>query len=278
MATTAEELTAVADPMTPAPHRVVGVVAETPDVVTLTLEPVAGVLAPIRPGQFVMVWVFGVGEIPISVSGVADGGRVALTVRAVGAVSDAIVASHPGDLLGLRGPYGTAWPIEEAAGRDALVVAGGLGLAPLRTAIDALADGGPTRLTVVVGAREREQVLFSDDLRRWRSLGVDVHVTVDTADRAWDGSVGTATELVARLGERHDVVFVCGPELMMTSAARAAVDLGADPQQVWVSLERNMHCGIAHCGRCQLGALLLCRDGAVVRWDRVTDLLRERGR
>ena len=278
MATTAEELTAVADPMTPAPHRVVGVVAETPDVVTLTLEPVAGVLAPIRPGQFVMVWVFGVGEIPISVSGVADGGRVALTVRAVGAVSDAIVASHPGDLLGLRGPYGTAWPIEEAAGRDALVVAGGLGLAPLRTAIDALADGGPTRLTVVMGAREPEQVLFSDDLRRWRSLGVDVHVTVDTADRAWDGSVGTATELVARLGERHDVVFVCGPELMMTSAARAAVDLGADPQQVWVSLERNMHCGIAHCGRCQLGALLLCRDGAVVRWDRVTDLLRERGR
>lgn len=278
MATTAEELTAVADPMTPVPHRVVGVVAETPDVVTLTLEPVAGVLAPIRPGQFVMVWVFGVGEIPISVSGVADGGRVALTVRAVGAVSDAIVASHPGDLLGLRGPYGTAWPIEEAAGCDALVVAGGLGLAPLRTAIDALADGGPTRLTVVMGAREPEQVLFSDDLRRWRSLDVDVHVTVDTADRAWDGSVGTATELVARLGERHDVVFVCGPELMMTSAARAAVDLGADPQQVWVSLERNMHCGIAHCGRCQLGALLLCRDGAVVRWDRVTDLLRERGR
>ena len=278
MATTADQLPGVADPMTPAPHRVVGVVAETPDVVTLTLEPVAGALAPIRPGQFVMVWAFGVGEIPISVSGVADGGRVALTVRAVGAVSDAIVASRPGDLLGLRGPYGTSWPIEEATGRDALVVAGGLGLAPLRTAIDALAEGTPTRLTVVMGARERDQVLFADDLRRWRSLGADVHVTVDTADRAWDGSVGTATELVGRLGERHDVVFVCGPELMMTSAARAAVLLGADPHQVWVSLERNMHCGIAHCGRCQLGPLLLCRDGAVVRWDRVTELLRERGR
>ena len=225
-----------------------------------------------------MVWAFGVGEIPISVSGVADGGRVALTVRAVGAVSDAIVASRPDDLLGLRGPYGTSWPIEEATRRDALVVAGGLGLAPLRTAIDALADGGPTHLTVVMGARQPDQVLFSDDLRRWRSLGVDVHVTVDAADRAWDGSVGTATELVARLGERHDVVFVCGPELMMTSAAREAVLLGADPQQVWVSLERNMHCGIAHCGRCQLGPLVLCRDGAVVRWDRVTELLRERGR
>ncbi len=278
MATTAEGLAVVADPMTPVPHRVVGVVAETPDAVTLTLEPVAGALAAIRPGQFVMVWAFGVGEIPISVSGAAGGGRVALTVRAVGAVSDAIVASLPGDLLGLRGPYGTAWPIEEATGRDALVVAGGLGLAPLRTAIEALAGAGPTRLTVVMGAREPAQVLFADDLRRWQSLGVDVHVTVDTADRAWDGSVGTATELVARLGEHHDVVFVCGPELMMTSAARAAVLLGTDPRQVWVSLERNMHCGIAHCGRCQLGALLLCRDGAVVRWDRVTELLRERGR
>jgi NAD(P)H-flavin reductase len=271
------------EPMTPAPHRVVGVVHETADVVTLTVEPVGDDLVENRPGQFVMVWAFGVGEIPVSVSGVADGGRVALTVRGVGAVSDAIVAARPGDLLGLRGPYGTAWPTEEAAGRDVLVVAGGLGLAPLRMAIDELAAIGPSdrrprSLTVVMGAREPDQVLFAADLRRWRSLGVDVHVTVDAAGRGWAGSVGTATQLVARLGERHDVAFVCGPELMMTSAARAAVVQGTDPRQVWVSLERNMHCGIAHCGRCQLGPLLLCRDGAVVPWDRVTELLRERGR
>jgi NAD(P)H-flavin reductase len=283
-----DELSAIAqpmtpDPMTPEPHRVVGIVNETPDVVTLTVEPVAEELAAIRPGQFVMVWAFGVGEIPVSVSGVADGGRVALTVRAVGAVSDAIAASRPGDLLGLRGPYGTTWPTEEAVGRDVLVVAGGLGLAPLRTAIDKLAssgrpDRGPRSLTVVMGAREPDQVLFADDLRRWRSLGVDVHLTVDAAGRGWTGAVGTATQLVARLGDRHDLAFVCGPELMMTSAARATVVQGADPRHVWVSLERNMHCGIAHCGRCQLGPLLLCRDGAVVRWDRVTELLRERGR
>jgi NAD(P)H-flavin reductase len=283
-----DELTAVgepmtSEPMTPWPHRVVGVVTETSDVVTLTVEPAADELAAIRPGQFVMVWAFGVGEIPVSVSGVADGGRVALTVRGVGAVSDAIVAARPGDLLGLRGPYGTAWPIEEAADRDALVVAGGLGLAPLRMAIEELAapgqpGGGPRSLTVVMGAREPDQVLFAAGLRRWRTLGAEVHVTVDAAGRGWDGSVGTATQVVARLGDRHDVVFVCGPELMMTSAARAAVVQGADPRHVWISLERNMHCGIAHCGRCQLGPFLLCRDGAVVRWDRVTELLRERGR
>jgi anaerobic sulfite reductase subunit B len=276
MAAPAEKLAAPSDPMAPVPHRVVGVVAETSDVVTMTLEPVVDELAAIRPGQFVMVWAFGVGEIPISVSGVADGGVVTLTVRAVGAVSDAIVATRRGDLLGLRGPYGTAWPIAVAIGCDVLVVAGGLGLAPLRTAIDELAE--MARLTVVVGAREPGQVLFGADLRRWESLGVDVHVTVDAADRTWGGSVGTATELVDRVGRGHDVAFVCGPELMMTSAAHAVIDHGTDPGRVWVSLERNMHCGVAHCGRCQLGPLLLCRDGAVIRWDRVSDLLQERGR
>jgi anaerobic sulfite reductase subunit B len=264
--------------MTPVPHRVVAVDMETSDVVTLTLEAMSDALGLALPGQFVMVWVFGIGEIPVSVSNVGEDGRFALTVRAVGAVSNAVVAARPGDTLGARGPYGTAWPTAASDGRDVLVVAGGLGLAPLRTAINDLAGGGPRGLTVVVGAREPEQVLFAADLRRWRRLGVNVHVTVDAASRRWEGAVGTATDVVARLGTAHDVAFVCGPELMMTTAARAAIVQGTDPADVWVSLERNMHCGIAHCGRCQLGPLLLCRDGAVVRWDRVAELLKERGR
>jgi len=268
----------LADPLTPVPYRVIGAEPETADVVTLTLAPVTELLDPARPGQFMMVWAFGVGEIPVSVSAVGDGGEFGLTVRAVGAVSNAIVAARPGDTIGVRGPYGTAWPTDEAYARDVLVVAGGLGLAPLRTAIDELAAGGPRRLTVVVGAREPGQVLYPQDLLRWRRLGADVHVTVDAAPRRWDGAVGTATAVVARLGEHHDTVFVCGPELMMASAARAAIVQGTDSANVWVSLERNMHCGIAQCGRCQLGPLLLCRDGAVVRWDHVTELLRERGR
>jgi anaerobic sulfite reductase subunit B len=278
MATIVDPVVTGIDPLTPVPHRVVAVDADTSDVVTLTLDPLSESLVPALPGQFVMVWAFGVGEIPVSVSGVDDNGRFALTVRAVGAVSSAVVAARPGDTLGARGPYGTAWPIADATDRDVLVVAGGLGLAPLRTAIDELAIGGPRRVTVVVGAREPRQLMFGADLRRWRDLGVDVQITVDAASRRWDGAVGTATAVVARLGAAHDLAFVCGPELMMTTAAQATVALGTDPAGVWLSLERNMHCGIAHCGRCQLGALLLCRDGAVVRWDRVAELLRERGR
>lgn len=269
----------LADPMQPLPYRVVATHRDTADVTTLTLLPVqVGMAAAVQPGQYLMVWVFGVGEIPISVSRTTPDGHVLLTVRAVGATSTAIVGSVVGDVLGLRGPLGTAWPVAAVDGREVVVVAGGLGLAPLRMAIDALAAADPRRLTVLVGSREPTQLLYADDLQRWAASGADVHVTVDAADRTWTGAVGTTTMLLERLGRRHDVALVCGPELMMTSGARAAIALGVRPADVWVSLERNMHCGIGHCGRCQLGPHLLCRDGAVVRWDHVDRLLEVRGR
>lgn len=270
-----------ADPMLPHPYRVVATRRDTVDVVTLTFTPQAAPIAPVGPGQFVMIWSPGVGEVPISVSGLGTDGTVELTIRTVGAVSSSLTAMSVGDVVGLRGPYGTAWPVAEAAGRDTVVVAGGLGLAPLRLAIDALATGGgtgPARLSVVIGSREPAQLLYPDDLERWQAAGVHVHTTVDAADRTWTGAVGTATALLQRLAEAHGLAFVCGPEVMMTSAARALIALGTSPERVHVSLERNMHCGIAHCGRCQLGPLLLCRDGAVVRWDLVDSLLEVRGR
>ncbi len=273
---------AVVEPMQPVPFRVTSAKSETADVTTLWLMPVEGGLPTVQPGQFMMVWAFGVGEIPISVSAIAPDGAVVITVRSVGAVSAAIVACRVGDVLGLRGPFGTAWPVAAAAGRDIVVVAGGLGLAPLRMAIDALASATgasrPSRVSVVVGSREPAQLLYPVDVERWRNAGTAVHLTVDTADRSWRGAVGTATAMLQRLGERHDMAFVCGPELMMTSGARASIAQGVRPSDVWVSLERNMHCGIGHCGRCQLGPHLLCRDGAVVSWDGVDKLLEVRGR
>ena len=273
-----------ADPMEPVWYRVADRRAETADVASLTLYPVGPALAPVRPGQFLMVWAFGVGEVPISVSDrTPAGGGVVLTVRSVGAVSAALVGARPGDVLGLRGPFGTVWPVREVAGRSVLVVSGGLGMAPLRLAVESLtsrlgAADGPSRMTLVVGAREPGQLLYPADLQRWAAAGVQVHLTVDAADRDWHGAVGTATAMVERLGEAHDLALVCGPEMMMTTAARAAMACGTPADGVWVSLERNMHCGAGRCLRCQLGPLLLCRDGAVVEWPAVADLLEVRGR
>ncbi len=271
----------LAEPMQPEPYEVIARVVDTVDVVTLTLAPRGRLLADASPGQFMMLWAFGVGEIPISISGAGTDGTIALTVRSVGAVSAAVVRSEPGALLGLRGPYGTAWPVADAAGRDTIVVAGGLGLAPLRLAIDALAARGPlapSRLTVVIGAREPGQLFYGIDLQRWTAAGAHVYVTVDAADRTWTGAVGTATALIERLAESHDLAFVCGPEIMMTTGSRALIASGTPADRLFVSLERNMHCGIGHCGRCQLGPHLLCRDGAVVRWPDVAALLEVRGR
>jgi NAD(P)H-flavin reductase len=269
-----------ADPMAPVPHRVVARVVDAPKVVSLRVTPVGHALPPTRPGQFMMLWMFGIGEIPISVSNTSTDGSLDFTVQAVGATSTAITEAEVGDVVGLRGPFGTAWPIAEAAGRDMVVMAGGLGLAPLRMAIDRLLveQPGPASLTVLIGARSPDSLLFPADLARWAAAGATVLTTVDSADRTWLGAVGMITTLLERRPLRADTAFVCGPEVMMAACTRALVNLGVADDRIFVSLERNMHCGIAHCGRCQLGPLLLCRDGAVVRWDHAAELVGVRGR
>ncbi|CAB4878975.1 unannotated protein [freshwater metagenome] len=262
------------------PYRVVSRVVVGPATVTLGLVPVAQACVTAAPGQFMMVWCFGIGEIPISVSGIVNGGVIEITVRAVGATSAAIVDAGVADVLGMRGPYGTAWPMGAVVGRDVIVMAGGLGLAPLRLAIESMVSGraGQRSLTLLIGAREPAQVLYAEQLPAWRSAGADVRVTVDVGDSAWHGPVGTATAVFERMSVRADVAFVCGPEMMMVSAAQALVRAGMSPAQVFVSMERNMHCGIGHCGRCQLGPLMLCRDGAVVPWEMVSELVQVSGR
>ena len=268
------------DPLEPLPYRVVSRAVAGPGTVTLGLVPVSRFCATPAPGQFMMIWSFGVGEVPVSVSGISDDDAIEITVRAVGATTNAIVSADVGELLGVRGPFGTCWPLPDVLGRDVVVMAGGLGLAPLRLAIESMVSGriGQRSLTLLVGARQPNQVLYADQLNAWEAAGVVVHTTVDAADRAWHGSVGTVTALLERLPLRADIAFVCGPEMMMVSAARALVHAGVAPRDVYVSMERNMHCAVAHCGRCQLGPLMLCRDGAVLRWDRVDELVEVRGR
>lgn len=265
MATVAERR-APAAPMTPRPFRVLRRTRETADTWTLELDPVAGEPLDARPGQFTMLYAFGVGEVPISISG-RQGGRLVHTVRAVGAVSAAICAARPGSVVGVRGPFGNAWPLEAAAGSDLVVVGGGIGLAPLRGAIYAALDRRSSFAEAVVlsGSRTPGDLLFRREYDRWRRGGLQVDVTVDSAEGGWRGKVGVVGELVAsaRFDPAAATCLLCGPEVMMRYTALALLDRGVPAERIHVSLERNMRCALGHCGHCQLGPTLICRDGPV---------------
>jgi NAD(P)H-flavin reductase len=267
--------------MAPVPYRVGRRVVENRDSVTLRLQPVSRPLPAARPGEFMMLYAFGVGEVAISVSGEPSigNGTITHTIRAVGAVSRALHDATPGTVIGVRGPLGTSWGLEAAQGRDLVIVAGGVGLAPLRPALlGALADRERYgRVVLIAGARSRAEFLFAAELDEWaKNPAVEVHLTVDVPVQGWPGEVGFVTEPLRRLAldPARTTAFLCGPEPMMRFSAEALIDKGLAAHDVRVSLERNMQCGIGWCGHCQLGPLLLCRDGPVVGYDVAGPLLK----
>lgn len=272
--------TAVASPYLPEPFRIRRRRRETADTWTLELEPAAGgdVFA-YEPGQFTMVYSFGAGEVPISISGdPTRPGPLEHTVRDVGSVTHALVRSDPGSVLGVRGPYGTGWGALDGAGGDLLVVAGGIGLAPLRPALlDALARRQVfDRVVLLYGARTPDDVLFAGQLRTWRDRHrVEVDVTVDYGTPEWTGRVGLVTSLIPRAGfdPRNTLALVCGPEVMMRYVATALLDRGVPADRVRLSMERNMRCGVGLCGHCQLRELFLCVDGPVLSYERLAPLM-----
>jgi NAD(P)H-flavin reductase len=266
--------------LVPASFRVTSLRRETRDTFTLELVPAGGGpgLA-FAPGQFNMLYVFGVGEVPISISG--DPARPATlvhTVRSVGAVTRALCAMRKGDVVGVRGPFGTSWPVDDAAGRDVLVVAGGIGIAPVRPILhEVLARRARYgRVVLLYGARTPADLLYTRDLEHWRSrLDAEVRVTVDTADRTWRGNVGTVGTLIAHapVDAEHAVAFVCGPEVMMRFVAIGLQGRGMAGRQIYVSMERNMKCAVGLCGHCQIGPYFVCKDGPVFDLPRVRPFL-----
>ena len=270
-----------AGPLAPVPCRVLGQWEETHDTVTLALDPPAGWRG-FRPGQFNMLYAFGVGESAISISGdPADLGRLLHTVRRVGKVTQALAGLQRGDVVGVRGPYGTPWPLGYAAGRDVVVVAGGIGLAPLRPAIHELLDNRERygRVLILLGARTAADLLYPDQVQEWRGrFDVDCEVTLDSAAGGWRGRVGVVTTLIPRVefDAERGVAMVVGPEIMMRFAAAELVNRGMATSRVFVSLERNMKCGIGACGHCQVGAKFVCRDGAVFGYDEAEALFQVR--
>ncbi len=268
----------MADPLVPRVVRVRRRAQDAPGVWTLELETEASEVDAFTPGQFNMLTAFGVGEVPISVSGdPAAPERLAHTIRAVGPVSTALVRLETGQPLGLRGPFGRGWPMEAAEGRDLVIVAGGLGLAPLRPVLYEAVAQRPRfqRLVLLYGTRSPDDLLFRKEIEAWRGrLDMEVDVTVDHAPPSWRGHVGVVTGLIAgaAFDPSRTTAFVCGPEVMMRFTATALRDAGVEEDAIHVSMERNMKCAVGFCGHCQLGPEFVCRDGPVFRYDRVRDL------
>ena len=264
----------------PVPYRVEEKRGETQDTVTLALSPPEGTAVPsFLPGQFNMLYAFGVGEVAISISGDPGQPGVLLhTIRSVGKVSGALSRKKAGETVGVRGPYGRGWPLDMACSRDVIIVAGGLGIAPLRPVIYDIVNHRDLygRVEIVYGARTPADLLYRDEIQSWRHrTDMRFQVTVDSADRSWYGDVGIVTTRLpdTRFDPSKAIAFLCGPEIMMRFTTQALGMRGIPDASIWLSMERNMKCAIAQCGHCQYGPYFVCREGPVLSYDRVRPLM-----
>lgn len=256
--------------------RVIGKQRETYDTFTLELAPQdRRRLFAYSAGQFNMLYVFGFGEVPISISGdSADQHTIVHTTRAVGGVTKALQKLSQGDVIGVRGPFGSTWPLEGAKEKDVVVVAGGIGLAPLRPVIYHLLAHRDEfqRIVLLYGARSPEDILFRKELEKWRGkFDVDVHITVDRASPSWKGNVGVVTRLISKapIEVSNTIAMICGPEIMMRYTIRELDAKGISNDHIYISTERNMKCGVGLCGRCQFGPTFICKDGPVFPYSRI---------
>ena len=264
--------------LVPRPYRVVARIEEIAedegDVVTLHAVPVEGELPTFRPAQVSMVGAFGVGEAAISISSAPSNRDFhAYTIRRAGPISAALVDTPIDGVITVRGPFGKPWPIDSLTTGNLIIIGGGLGMAPLRAVIEESAErleaGEVGRLTVAYGARNPDRIMYRDDLDRWRDVGVEVAVTVDDDPQGeWSGAMGLVTDALAPvdLDWADTTAYVCGPDIMMHFTALRLLELGMAAENIWWTLERNMQCGNALCGHCQLGPFIVCRDGPVANY------------
>jgi NAD(P)H-flavin reductase len=280
MTSTATGLDLAAEEMLPSQFTVVAATRETADTVTIEFASSDDTPLDYTPGQFTMLYIFGVGEVPISIAGGRSGTpRVIHTVRAVGAVTSAICDLSPGDTVGIRGPYGTGWPMLAARGTDVVVAAGGIGLAPLRPVVTSILENREHygAISLIYGTRSPADLLYAEELREWRSrFDFEVEVTVDRGDEDWYGDIGLVTNLLPRItyDPVNTTAMVCGPEIMMKVVARELEKGGVSTDHVHISMERNMKCAIGFCGHCQYGPDFICRDGPVFTYSYLRDRMR----
>jgi len=264
------------EPMQPELAKVIRTQSDTYDTFTLTLAAENGRdKFSFAAGQFNMLYVFGVGEVPISISGdPAKTKKIIHTIRKVGAVTQALGKLKSGDKVGIRGPFGTNWPTEEARSKDVLIIAGGIGLAPLRPAIYHLLRYRNlyNKVILLYGARSPADLLYHEEVQQWRGrFDFDVEVTVDRGDEQWHGHVGVVTTFFPKITflPENTMVMVCGPEIMMRFTIIELQKREVPDANIYLSMERNMKCGIGFCGHCQCGPVFICKDGPVFNYPKI---------
>ena len=257
------------------PARVTDIKEEAYAIATYTLIPAGEDIRRsygFRAGQFNMVYLPGIGEVPISLSSdPSDAASLGHTIRYAGNVTRAVSRLQVGDTLGLRGPYGSAWPTERIRGDDVCIVTGGIGLAPLRPVIYTIIRNRSNygRVFLLYGARTPSDMLFTDEFSAWEEHDIQVRLTVDRADERWRGHVGVVPMLFyqLRLDPKKTTVLTCGPEIMIHFVIYEAMARRIPKERIYVSMERNMKCAVGACGHCQFGPYFVCRDGPVFRYD-----------
>jgi NAD(P)H-flavin reductase len=271
------------DPMMTYPYYVQKLRHETYDTFTLELTPAKEQeIGSFEAGQFNMLYIFGLGEVPISISGDPDNPeRLIHTTRAVGPVTKAMRKLRRGNMLGVRGPYGTNWPVDKAVGKDVMIITGGIGLAPLRPALYHILNHRDDygKVSLLYGARTPEDLLYTKELEKWGTRpDLEVHVSVDRASGDWKGNVGVVTTLIPKstADPKNTVAMVCGPEIMMRFTILELQKRGLQNEDIYISMERNMKCGLGVCGHCQLGGVFVCKDGPVFRYDNLKDVIAKR--
>lgn len=270
-------------PMIPNWYRIRHRIRETPDTFSLELEALEPDNATgFAPGQFNMVYMPATGEVPVSISGDPRDPRVLVhTIRAYGAVTSRMRTLRKGDILGLRGPFGTFWPLADLKGHDIVLCAGGIGMAPLRPVLYAILAQRENfgKVTLLYGERTPGDLIYRREMERWRGrFDLEIRVTVDSARQGWRGNVGVVTTLMnqLRIDPMGTYALLCGPQIMMRYAIEALAGRGLDEGRIFISMERNMQCGIGLCGHCQAGPLFICRDGPVFRYTGVKHLFQRR--
>jgi NAD(P)H-flavin reductase len=276
-----KNITAASADRKPVLFRISRVQKDTHDTFTIDLEPPKGGFY-FEPGQFNMLYLHGVGEVPISICGDPSAhDKLIHTIRAVGTVTKAMQKLKKGDLLGVRGPFGTNWPAEESAGSDILIIAGGIGLPPLRPSIyHVLANREKYgKVVLLYGTRTPKDILYRKELEQWRArFDMEVHVTVDRAAGDWHGNVGVVTTLISRshFDPSSTVAMLVGPEVMMRFTVLELQKRGIEPDNIYISMERNMKCGTGFCGHCQYGPTFICKDGPVYPYPAIKDVFVKR--